>query len=86
MRKLTEAKMVPCGRVVDTTLPGSVFSAVGFPRRARYAIVATIGLTLQSGQLPPHLHVTLAQFLCHQSLVALCTAWTEAAKKNTENN
>ena len=63
LRALTEPKMVPYGRVVDNTLLRHVFSAVVIPARAWHVIEVPIGLTLWSGQLPPQLHVILAQIL-----------------------
>ena len=61
LRGLTEAKVVPCGWVVDNPLLRRVFSTVGFPVGAWHVIVVSIGLTLWSERLPPQLHVILAQ-------------------------
>ena len=67
LRALTEPKMVRYGRVVDSTLLRHVFSAVVIPVRVWHVIEVPIGLTLWSGQLPPQLHVILAQILCYQN-------------------
>ena len=44
--------------VVDDTLLRHAFNAVRLPARAWYVSVAVIGLTLQTGQLPPQLTCT----------------------------
>ena len=65
LRALTEAKVRPYCSVVNNghicTLLRHILSAVGFESAAR----VPMGFTLWSGQgqLPPWLHVTLAQLL-----------------------
>ena len=67
LRALTEPNMVPYGMVVDNTVLRHVFSAVVIPARAWHLIEVPIGSTLWLGQLPPQLHVILAQILCYQN-------------------
>ena len=59
----SESKVVPYDSHVNSTLLRHVFSAVVTPARAWHVIEVPIGLTLWSGQLPPQLHVILAQIL-----------------------
>ena len=61
LRALTEPKVVPYGRVLDNILLRHVFSAAVFSAKAWHVIVVPKGLTLWPEQLPPQLHVILAQ-------------------------
>ena len=63
LRTLTKPKVVPYGRMVDNTSLRYVFSEVVVPARAWHVIEVPIGLILWSGQLPPPLHVILAEIL-----------------------
>ena len=67
LNALIKPKEVPYGRVVDNKLLRHVLSTVVFPARAWHVIIVFLGLTLWSGQLPPQLHVILAQMLRYQS-------------------
>ena len=49
------------GSWVDNTLLMNIFGAVAFAVRAWHVIVVPITLTLRSRQLPPQLHMILAQ-------------------------
>ena len=66
-RTLTEAKVVPHGKVVDNTLLRHIFRAAWFPARAWQVIVVPIVLTLWSGQLPVQSRVILAQIFRYQT-------------------
>ena len=67
VRALTEVKVVPYGRVVDNTLIRHTFRAVGYPARVWHGIVVPIDFASWSMQLPPQLHVILAQILHYQN-------------------
>ena len=52
---------------LDNTLVGRVISAMGLPARISNVFMVPMLLRLRSGELPPQLHVILAQILRYQT-------------------